>query len=290
MSSVRLRSEVNGLILPFFFLAKRTTNQTIEYRRVQRQDGQAVETTWKVVPHPAYGRPGPLAHRVHRAVEQLITERGLPIANPIPFSIHDLCRRAGLAAGGTEYHKVKEAMLSIKATQVESKGAFYAKAATRYVDDVFSIYDRIAFAGESLPDGTVAESNLLWLGARYAESLNALYAKPLDYRFYRTLRTPTARRLYELIGVKFYRVVENRHPWIRYRYSTLCQLLPMTKHGYRSQLKQQLSSPHKELLNGGFLAAVKLTAISHSRDWLITYYPGERALNEIRATRRKRQG
>jgi hypothetical protein len=62
----------------------------------------------------------------------------------------------------------------------------------------------------------------------------------------------------------------------------------MTKHGYRSQLKQQLGSPHKELLNGGFLAAVKLTAISHSRDWLITYYPGERALNEIRAIRRKR--
>lgn len=289
VTSVRLRSEVNGLVLPFFFLTKRSTAAVIEYTRTERRDGEIVDATWKVVPHPAYGRPGPLAHRVHRAVEQLITERGLPIANPIPFSIHDLCRRAGLAAGGTEYHKVKQALLSIKATQVESKGAFYAKTSTRYIDDVFSLYDRITFAGESLPDGTIAEKNLLWLGARYAESLNALYARPLDYRFYRALRTPTARRLYELLGVKFYRVADNPHPWIRYRYSTLCQLLPMTRHGYRSQVQQQLAGPHRELLDGGFIASVKLQTIPHSRDWLITYYPGERALNEIRATRTKKQ-
>ena len=287
LPSVRLRSEVNTLCYPLFFLSKRSSSQTIECRKIQRHGNQTVEAVWKVIPHPAYGRPGPFAHRVHRAVEQLITERGLPIANPIPFTIHDLCRRAGMAAGGTEYLKVKQALLSIKATQVESRGAFYAKSQTCFVDDVFSIYERIVFAGERLSDGTVADSNLLWLGSRFLENLNSLYVKPLNYRFYLQLRTPIARRLYELLGVKFFRVSGNQNPWIRYRYSTLCELLPMTKHGYRSQLSQQLGGAHQQLIQEGFLAGVKLTAIRQLRDWHIKYYPGERALNEISAVKKK---
>ena len=286
---VRLRSEVNTLCLPFFFLAKRSTHRTIECRKVRRNGKQVVEAVWRVIPHPAYGQPGPLAHRVHRAVEQMITERGLPTENPISFSIHDLCRRTGIAAGGTEYVKVKQALLSIKATQVESKGAFYAKSQTRHIDDVFSIYERIVFTGEHLPDGTVAESNVLWLGSWYLESLNSLYVKPLDYRCYRGLHTPIARRMYELLGVKFYGVAENRHPWIRYRYSTLCTLLPITRRRYCSQVHQQLGSAHKELLDEKFLAAVKVTAIPHSQDWHITYYPGKRAMKEIEATKTTRK-
>ena len=287
--SVKLRSEVNGLLHPFFFLSKRSRTGTIEYRRLTRQGDHAVEAVWRVIPHPAYGRPGPLAHRVHRAVEQLITETGLPITNPVPFSIHDLCRRAGIAAGGTEYRKVKEALLSIKATQVESKGSFYAKAQSRFIDEVFSLYERIVFTGERMPDGTVADSNRLWLGSWYLESLNALYVKPLDYSFYKSLRTPIARRMYELLGVKFFRVAENPHPWIRYRYSTLCGILPVARRQYRSQATQQLGEAHSELIGGGFLAAVKVRAIPQPRDWHITYYPGERALNEITAVRRRRK-
>ena len=287
LPAVRLRSEVNTLCFPFFFLSKRSGSQTIECRKMRRYGNQTIEAVWRVIPHPAYGRPGPFAHRIHRAVEQLITERGLPIANPIPFTIHDLCRRAGMAAGGTEYLKVKQALLSIKATQVESTGAFYAKAQTSYIDDVFSIYERLVLAGERLSDGTVADSNLLWLGSRFLENLNSLYIKPLDYRFYLQLRTPIARRLYELLGVKFFRVAGNQNPWIRYRYSTLCELLPMTKHGYRSQIMQQLDGAHRQLIEGGFLAGVKLNAIRQVRDWRVKYYPGERALKEISAVKKK---
>jgi len=283
LPAVRLRSEVNTLLHPFFFLSKRSSAETIECRGVARRGDKAVQAVWRVIPHPTYGRPGPLAQRVHRAVEQLITERGLPIGNPIPFSIHDICRRAGIATGGTEYHKVKAALLAIKATQVESKGAFYAKSHRHFIDDVFSIYERVVFAGERLPDGSIADCNKLWLGSWYIESLNSLYVKPLDYRFYRSLRTPLARRLYELLPVKFFRVAGNRHPWIRYRYSTLCELLPVARRRYRSQVKQQLKEAHGELIEGRFLAAVKLNAIPQPRDWHITYYPGERALNEIRA-------
>ena len=262
---------------------------TIEYRTIRHRNGESEEAVWRVTPHPNYGRPGPLAYRVHRAVEQLITEHGLPIANPVQLSIHDLCRRMGKNAGGTEYRKIKDALVAIKATQIESKGSFYAKAQTRYIDEVFSLYERIVFAGERLPDGTVTEKTLLWLGSWYLENLNSLYVKPLNYQFYLGLHTPIARRLYETLGVKFYKVIRNQHPWIRYRYSTLCKLLPATRHHFPSQVRQQLNPAHKELIDGKFLAGVKLTAIPHSRDWHITYYPGARAVEEIRATKHKKK-
>ena len=286
VTSTRLRSEVNGLVFPVFFLSKRKGTATIEYRTMRHCGGRTEEALWRVTSHPHYGRPGPFAHRVHRAVEQLITERGLPITNPISFSIHDLCRRMGAGTGGTEYRKIKEALVAIKATQIESKGAFYAKSRSRYIDDIFSLYERVVFAGERLPDGTVTEKTLLWLGSWYLESLNALYVKPLNYRFYLDLHTPISRRLYEVLGVKFYKVAENPRPRIRYRYSTLCKLLPATRRHYRSQVYQQLAPAHRELIAGGFLAGVKIGAIPHTRDWYVTYYPGERAMEEIKAVGR----
>ena len=282
-----LRCEVNGLVYPFFFLTKGKGMESIETRVVRREGDRTFEAVWRVTPHPACGRPGPLAHRVHRAVEQLITERGLPVENPIPFSIHNLCHRIGMKAGGTEYRKVREALVAIRGTQVESKGMFYAKNLARYVDQVFSLYERIIFTGERLPDGTRAERNLLYLGTWYMESLNSLYVKPLDYRYYLKLHTPIARRLYELLGVKFYRVAEHPYPVIRYRYSTLCRLLPVKRHLYLSRMQQQLGPAHEELLRGGFLNAADDTPVPFQSDWYVSYRPGPKALAEIEANKRK---
>jgi len=278
---------VNGLVYPFFFLSKGTGVQSIE-ARVTRHDGDhTVAAVWRVTPHPACGRPGPLAHRVHRAVEQLITERGLPVENPVPFSIHNLCWRMGMEAGGTEYRKVRQALVAIRATQIESKGTFYAKNLARYVDQVFSLYERIIFAGERLPDGGRAEHNLLYLGTWYLESLNSRYVRPLDYRFYLALKTPIARRLYELLGVKFYRVATQPTPLIRYRYSTLCQLLPVTQHVHRSRMHEQLRAAHEELLRGGFLDGADDVPVPHQSDWYLYYRPGPKARAEVEANRNK---
>jgi len=284
-----VRCEVNGLVYPFFFLTKGSKADSIETRTKRRVGEETIEAVWRVTPHPACGRPGPLAHRVHRAVEQLVTERGLPIENPIEFSIHNLCRRMGMKAGGTEYRKVREALIAIRGTQVESKGMFYAKNLARYVDQVFSLYERIIFTGERLHDGSLAEKNLLYLGSWYLASLNARYVKPLDYHYYLGLRTPIARRLYELLGVKFYRVAERAYPLIRYRYSTLCRLLPVMRHGYHSRMRQQLGPAHEELLRSGFLAEARNAPVPYRSDWYIYYRAGHKALAEIDTVNRAKK-
>lgn len=53
------------------------------------------------------------------------------------------------------------------------------------------------FTSASTQEGGIAETNLLWLGGLCLESLNAFYLRPFDYRFYRSLDNPMAKRLYK---------------------------------------------------------------------------------------------
>lgn len=286
-----LRSEVNLLVFPFFVLSRQEVRQRLklEYRARLEEDGRRWEILWRVTANPEFGFPGPFDRRVHRALEQLITERGFPVENPIPFSFYELCARLDLSDSGRNLRLLREALKRIKATTVESRGAFYSKATEQRIEDVFSLYDRVIFRGERLPDGRTAESNLLFLGARYLESLNAHYVRPLDFRFYKSLKSDIAQRLYELLGVKFYYLFRREAdsaaegPGIVYRYSTLCRLLPLLPQRYVSKARQVLDPAHRELRRRGYLAEVLWEEIpSEKGDWRVRYRPGPEAWAEHR--------
>ncbi len=289
-----LRSEVNLLVFPFFVLSRQEVRRRLklEYRTRLEAEGRRWEILWRVTANPEFGFPGPFDRRVHRALEQLLTERGLPVENPVPFSFYDLCTRLDLPDSGRNLRLLKEALRRIKATTVESRGAFYSKAAATRIEDVFSLYDRVIFRGDRLPDGRVAESNLLYLGTRYLESLNAQYVRPLDFRFYKSLQSDIAQRLYELLGVKFYYLFRRlggadpeaaEGPGILYRYSTLCHLLPLKSQRYFSQACQVLEPAHRELRRRGYLGEVSWEEIPGERsDWRVRYRPGPQAWAEFR--------
>ncbi|GEM_PF-1215250 len=280
-----LRSEVNLLTLPFFALSRKELSgkdQTIYRARVER-DGRAVEVLWKVSRSVDHRYPGPFDRKVHKAIEEILNELPLPIENPIPFSIYDLCRRMGISTrGGKNYRKVKEALKTVVATTIESYGTFYCKGRRAWVNDIFHLYDRIVFKGEQLPDGRIADTNYLYLGSWYLESLNNRYVKPLDYSYYKTLRGTVSQRLYELLGVKFYRLRRQGGEFLNYRYPTLCALLPVKLQPYPSLARQQLGSAHRELITSGFLERVEWEiAGEEPGSWRIYYYPGPRAWEEI---------
>jgi hypothetical protein len=137
------------------------------------------------------------------------------------------------------------------------------------------------FAGEVLPNGETAETNYLFLSSWYLENVNSRHVKPLDYTYYRSLRSRVAGRLYELLGVKFYGM--GSHPYIRYRYSTLCQLLPLVRQRKASNAKQNLQRAHQELTRSAFLSKVEWSIVAgEAKDWYVTYWPGPRAREEIR--------
>jgi len=278
-----IRAEVNLLVFPFFALNNREVTQRKEtvFRTVVTRAGQEVEISWIVSANPRYGYPGPFDKKLFRAIEHVLTQLKPPIENPIPFSTYELCRLVGKGVGGRQYQGVKEILRRIVATTIRSQGAYFHKGRRRWIDDTFHLYERVIFKGEEFPDGRVAETNYLFLGDWYRESLNNRYVKPIDYEYYNSLKSTIAQRLYEILGVKFYPVIRSGGKGLRYRYSTLCQLLPAARQKYRSKAREKLDPAHDELIETGFLADVRWEE-AEERDWLLYYSPGLRLREEIR--------
>jgi hypothetical protein len=284
-----IKSEVNLLLLPFFALSRKGLEKKTStvYKKEIIRDGEKLEIFWQVTANTKYGYPGPFDKEVHKVIEQILTERlergGIPLRNPIPIgSIYEICRRMGISSQGKNYRNIKEALRRIALTGIESRGAFYSKEREKWVEDVFHLYDRVIFKGEQLSNGVIADTNYLFLSSWYLENLNALYVKPLDYTYYRFLKSTIAQRLYELLGVKFYGALQSGQAYVCYKYSTLCDLLPITRQSYLSRAKEKLEPAHAELRSTKFLRKVIWRRGRSSNDWLILYYPGERALEEAK--------
>jgi hypothetical protein len=279
-----VRSEVNLLNLPFFALStKGLENMTkVEYRNTVQREDRRFEILWKVSSNPEYGYPGPFDKKVYKAIEQIISEHRPPIENPICLgSLYALARMMGIKSykGSGVYKEIKEALTRITTTSVQSKGAFYNKARSEWLERIFHLYDQVIFRGEKLKDETIANTNYLYLGSWYLENLNARYVKPIDYDYYRSLKNPISCRLYELLGIKFYGMGDQG--FIRYKYSTLCQLLPVTRQKYLSDAKAALNLSHEELKRTAFLKDYQWSKPGRGqRDWYITYWPGERVKEE----------
>lgn len=283
-----INSEVNLLVLPFFALFTKGLKKKLEteYRDIVTRGDQKIEILWSVSANPKYGYPGLFDREVHKAIEQIITEilrKKRKVENPIPLgSLYNLCKRRGIKKfGGKEYNKIKKALQRIIFTGIESKGTFYSKGRKEWIEDNFHLYERIVFKGETLPNGEIADTNYLFLGSWYLQNLNSFYIKPIDYNYLQSLKNKIASRLYEILGVKFYGLRNKREDFICYRYSKLCQLLPITPQKYISLAKQQLDPSHKELQYTGFLFDYDWNE-NTGKDWHIYYWPGERAKKEMR--------
>ena len=275
-----VRSEVNFLVYPFFCLDNRWHKDrlNIEYhRRLDRGEGQE-DISWRVLAHQEYGLPGPFDWALHQAIEAIINERGFPVQNPIPFSMRELCRRMAITYSGRTAEAIKAAFLRITATVVESKRTFYSKPKKQWLDDTFHLYDRVVYRGEERHgDDGRANTNYLYLGSWYLDNLNALYVTLLDSGYRQSLAATLARRLYEILGVKFYGLRHAPAPGLRYTYSTLCALLPVKRYRYLSDAHRQLDPAHAELLATGFLAQVAWhPAPGTPSEWSLQYFPGPR--------------
>jgi len=277
-----VRSEVNFLVYPFFCLDNRwhTERLKIEYHRTLDRGAGREDISWRVLAHQEYGLPGPFDWELHKAIEEIINERGFPVHNPVPFGIRDVCRRMGLSyAGSKTIAAIKAAFLRMISALVESKRTFYSKPKKHWIEDTFHLYDRVVYRGDALPDSDgLADTNYLYLGSWYLENLNALYVTLLDTRYRRSLPSALARRLYEILGVKFYGLRAAQAPFLRYTYSTLCALLPVKRYRYRSDASRQFDAAHQELIATGFLERVEwYPTPGIPPEWYLHYFPGPRA-------------
>ena len=273
-------SEINFLTFPFFNLARKGLKDTtlIKYTKTIQRGDETIDITWKVSSNSAYGFPGPFDKEVHKAIEALIAQRGFPVANPISFSVYELCKIMGIHDSGRTIESIKESLTRITMTGIHSKQAFFSRTEKRWIEEAFHLYDHVTFKGKYRPDThEEAETNYLFLSKWYLDNLNTFYIKTLDYDFYKSLQSPIDKRYYEVMSVKFYGAFQAKIPFLRYRYSSLCDLFPLTRHDYLSRAKQQLNPAHKRLINKGFLGKVIWKQTNEKNDWLLYFYPGDKA-------------
>lgn len=273
-----VRAEVNMLSLPFFLLTNRDKHRSTEmiYEVEELVNGKVVRRVWQVISSQRLGHPVPYDKRVFRAIEAIIDSQGYPVENPVTFTTYELLKKMGESLGGRQYEMVRQSIDRIIATTIIAKNIFWLKDRRCWHSETFHIYERCVYQGEQLANGQAAEKNYLYLHPLYLQSINTRYVKPLDYQYYKSLERPLAKRLYELLGYKFYGAFKNHSNTLVYSYRTLCQVLPMIQQPYLSLAKRCLTPAHEELIRTGFLSKVSW------KGWKIYYAAGPRAINEVR--------
>lgn len=187
--------------------------------------------------------------------------------------------------GGSQYSKIKEALERITTTSIKSAGTFYSLDRKEWIEDIFHLYERVIFKGKRLLSGNIADTNYLYLNSWYLDNINAHYVKPINWELYKSLGTPIAQRLYDLLSVKFYGLLMGGGKLICYRYSTICDLLPIAQQRYLSLARKILDPAHQRLKETAFIENwdwEKTSKKGKENDWLIKYYPGKMAKEEIR--------
>ncbi len=263
-----VKVEANLLRLPLFALHTKGLRSldAIECRGQLTRKEVTHEFTFRAFRSTATSYPGPLARSAHLAFLSLLTERGLPLENPITWSWRDLCRRMRITCSGRTVERLKGAIHSTAGLYILSTHALFSKPDNKRIstrEEGLRLYERVCFLGSELPDGRTADTNHLWLSDWYLANLNALFTAPLDYDLWLRLedRSPIASRLYEFLLINFYSGV----PVLRINYETLVQFLPIKPEQHPSQARQQLGPALKHLVA---MEVIDDVAWASSRDGL----------------------
>jgi hypothetical protein len=245
-----IKAEANLLRLPLFALQTKGLRSLdgIECRGTITRNDETHDFVFRASRSTATLYPGPLSRAVHLAFLSLATDQGFPLTNPISWGWRDLCRRMGISYSGREVQQIKAAIKATSFLSIESQYAVYSKPDGRMIrtqDEGLHLYDRHAFVGMELPDGSISDENHLWFSGWYLDNLNAMFTAPLDYELWRWLdrQSSIASRLYEFLLVNFY----SGTPLLRINYDKLAQFLPVKLERYRSDARRQLDPAFKLL-------------------------------------------
>ena len=110
-----IKAEANLLRWPIFSLATKTLKNVDQIRceGVKREGTKEHRFSLTVSRNTRYMYPGPLARKVHMALQSMLVNCGYPFTNPIVFTWRDLARRIGISINGTKVQRMKEAIRSI---------------------------------------------------------------------------------------------------------------------------------------------------------------------------------
>jgi hypothetical protein len=228
-------------------------------RVVEGKGGVSLRQTWKVIPSGEYGMPGPVDQDIYLAVLQLLEQRGgMPEDGELAFSLYELRKVLGWSDdSGGAYREIRDALVRIQLTGVQSSNAFYSAADEQLIADSFNVWS-VHFAqqrkrGEAnaAPARTTRDRHVLRFHPVFIRNYEAQYLKGLDASFYWGLKMPLSKRLYRLVDLQR----AGGLSWKTDLFAVRDQI-PLD-YRYPSEIKRALGKAHAELKEKGFLSGVE---------------------------------
>ncbi len=247
-------AEQNLEEFPLFELKarKRGAKARVFEKVTEGESGVSLNQVWKVMPSGEYGMPGPVDQDVYLAVLQLLQQRGgMPEDGELGFSLYELRKILGWSDdSGGAYREIREALLRIATTSMQSRNAFYSAEERRRIVDTFNLWS-IHFAEHEVRGHTVRERHVLKFHPIFIRNYMAQYLKGIDSDFYWSLRSPVSKRLYRLVDLQRAGALS----WETDLFGVRDQI-PLD-YDYPSQIKRALQKAHDELLQRRFLSGVE---------------------------------
>jgi hypothetical protein len=227
-------------------------------RVVEGEGGVSLRQTWKVIPSGEYGMPGPVDQDVYLAVLQLLEQRGgMPDDGELAFSLYELRKVLGWSDdSGGAYREIKDALVRIQLTGVQSSNAFYSAADEQLISDSFNVWS-VHFAQRRKKGGagsrarTTEDRHVLRFHPVFIRNYEAQYLKGLDADFFWGLKMPLSKRLYRLIDLQRAGGLSWRTDLFAVR-----DQVPLD-YTYPSEIKRALAKAHAELEKKRFLSGVE---------------------------------
>jgi len=230
-------------------------------RVVEGEGGVSLRQTWRVIPSGEYGMPGPVDQDVYLAVLQLLEQRGgMPEDGELAFSLYELRKVLGWSDdSGGAYREIRDSLVRIQLTGVQSSNAFYSAADEQLIADSFNVWS-VHFAQHKKKGGagsrarTTQDRHVLRFHPVFIRNYEAQYLKGLDAGFFWGLKMPLSKRLYRLIDLQR----AGSLSWRANLFAVRDQV-PLD-YAYPSQIKRALARAHGELEEKGFLSGVEYGA------------------------------
>jgi len=212
--------------------------------------GQPVQRAWTVLPS-AQGLPLPVDEEVFLGLMHFLFRdefRG----RHIDFSQHRLFRLLGWSGNQRDYERLELSLRRLKGSSIECREAFWDNKGKCYATHSFSLIDGFSLYRREDRSSDQPFISRVTFNEVIFESFRSGFIKTLDFGFYRSLKSPLARKLFRLLDKKRYKTDTYEIELMR-----LASRLALTDNAYPSDVRKQLDrSAHAELKATGFLKAV----------------------------------
>jgi hypothetical protein len=274
-----VKIEKNLNTLGFFTPAKhrgaKSREKVVFFRR--ELNGKTIEAQATILPSAKYGLPTTADLDKYLAFHKLLEQwrnRVGEISNPVGFTSTQLLTVLGIKDAGNNYQDIHEWLQRMTLTGINSKGIVYMARRKTWVSDTFHVFDRVVTMGSTLPDGSVADKNYVWLSDWQLENINSNYLLPIDLDTYRKLRNQIAKILVPLLQVWLY--ASRAEGRFEKRYPELCEILDIVRHKHLSLIKRQLEPSLTELTEHGYLAAWAIQPTVDGREFKLVATHGDK--------------